>query len=162
MKTVALRREMRFMLNASVFVDTNVLVYSQDPRAPEKQGRAREWLSTLTEFGRCKINLQVVNEFMRWRLKSSPKTDPASLVREAASLRLLGDQGVDWQTMMLAIKARSQFGFQWFDCLLLASALQLQCMFFLSEDMTAGSTFEGLTIINPFQLAPAEFLKENP
>ena len=53
---------------------------------------------------------------------------------------------------MLAVRKR------WWDCLLLASALELGCTHFLSEDLQDGQVIEGLTIVNPFAHTPEEIL----
>jgi len=44
----------------------------------------------------------------------------------------------------------------WWDCLLLASAAELRCAGFLSEDMSDGRAIPGLTIINPFLHSPPQ------
>ena len=46
-----------------VFVDTNVILYTFDPRYPQKQAQAREWLRVCW-LQRCgRVNSQVMNEF---------------------------------------------------------------------------------------------------
>lgn len=44
--------------------------------------------------------------------------------------------------------------YSWWDCLLLASALNLGCTHFLSEDLPDGQSIEGLTIVYPFAHTP--------
>jgi predicted nucleic acid-binding protein len=48
--------------------------------------------------------------------------------------------------------------FSWWDCLLLASAIELGCTHFLSEDLKDGQTIEGLTILSPFAHTPDQIL----
>lgn len=50
------------MPDARFFVDTNVLLYSNDRKNPEKTLKASTWLKVLTEHGAVVINLQVLNE----------------------------------------------------------------------------------------------------
>ena len=46
-----------------VFVDTNVLLYADDGRRPDKHRRAREWLAALW-MRRCgRVSTQVLNEY---------------------------------------------------------------------------------------------------
>ncbi len=68
-----------------------------------------------------------------------------------------GAQGMQ-QDLRIAWMVREALGFQWFDCLLLASASNDGCNVFLSEDMTDGARFGDLVIVNPFLHHPDEFL----
>jgi predicted nucleic acid-binding protein len=45
---------------------------------------------------------------------------------------------------------QDQAGFNWWDCLLLASAILAGCRLFVSEDMQHGRTLDALTIVSPF------------
>jgi predicted nucleic acid-binding protein len=49
-------------------------------------------------------------------------------------------------------------GYSWWDCLLLASAIELGCTHFLSEDLQDGRSLQGLTILSPFAHSPREIL----
>ena len=50
-------------MNGSIFVDTNVLVYTRDASHPDKQTRAAEWISHLWKTGNGRLSLQVLTEF---------------------------------------------------------------------------------------------------
>jgi predicted nucleic acid-binding protein len=47
----------------AVFVDTNVLIYSEDGRVPEKQAQALAWLRVLWQRRAGRLSNQVLNEF---------------------------------------------------------------------------------------------------
>ena len=47
---------------STVFVDTNVLLYAQDPRDPRKRGAAERWLVWCWHAQRARISTQVLNE----------------------------------------------------------------------------------------------------
>ena len=51
------------MNEGSCFVDTNVLLYSLDPRDPIKKARSKEWLEYLWQFGAGRLSWQVLHEF---------------------------------------------------------------------------------------------------
>jgi predicted nucleic acid-binding protein len=51
-----------------------------------------------------------------------------------------------------------RYRYSWWDCLLLASAIELGCTHFLSEDLHNGQAIEGLTIIDPFAHSPDQIL----
>jgi predicted nucleic acid-binding protein len=141
------------------FLDTNVLIYSRDPGARLKQERSKQWLSTLIETSPPVINLQVINEFCHVALRKLPFLDNAAVQADAARLRIWGDTPVQYETVAEAWRLREAFGYQWFDCLLLAAARNLGCSHFLSEDMQHGQAVDGVTIINPFLALPGDFFQ---
>jgi predicted nucleic acid-binding protein len=53
---------------------------------------------------------------------------------------------------------RNASQYSWWDCLLLASALDLGCTHFLSDDLQDGHQIAGLTIIDPFAHTPQQIL----
>jgi predicted nucleic acid-binding protein len=59
----------------------------------------------------------------------------------------------DFNVTQRAWQFQDQLGFNWWDCMLLASASQARCDLFLSEDMRHEQSVAGLTILNPFKLA---------
>jgi len=50
-------------MNATSFVDTNVLVYSRDANAGDKQVRALAWLERLWKGRSGRLSYQVLNEY---------------------------------------------------------------------------------------------------
>ncbi len=138
-----------------VFVDTNVLIYGRDSKEGPKRDKAREWLSLLADSRRLVLNLQVINELTRWILRNEPKRPLGDTQTEVTALRAYGDAPIDEADVARAWDVRRALGYQWFDCLLVASASS-QCRYFLSEDMGHMARFEKLTIIDPFRIAPNE------
>ena len=47
----------------SVFVDANILIYSEDSADPAKQKAAIDWLGVLWQRGVGRLSTQVLNEF---------------------------------------------------------------------------------------------------
>jgi len=148
-------------MTVRTFVDTNVIIYARDRSEGDKWQRARAWLDKLSADGRLVTNLQVLNEFARWLLRNERTRSIDSLRNE---IDLLSDYGANSLTaadVEQAWDVRSQLGYQWFDCLLIASAANAGCGHFLSEDMSHGARYGSLTIINPFRVDPDAFLKAN-
>jgi predicted nucleic acid-binding protein len=55
-------------------------------------------------------------------------------------------------TLTFALKLHEKYGYQFFDCLMLASAIESGCMQIITEDMSSGQVIEqNLTIVNPFE-----------
>jgi predicted nucleic acid-binding protein len=63
---------------------------------------------------------------------------------------------LDVHTIRKAWLLEEATGYQWFDCLLLSSAINAGCGFFLSEDLQHGRLIDDLTVIDPFRLSPSE------
>jgi predicted nucleic acid-binding protein len=148
-------------MNERVFVDTNVLIYARDRRDADKRERAAAWLLTLGSVNAAWINLQVVNELTNWILRHEPQRPFDEVQEELALLRSWGANPIADEEVETAWAVRRHLGYQWFDCLLLASACNAGCTIFLTEDMSHGATFEGLTLINPFRASPDDVLRRN-
>lgn len=136
------------------FLDTNVILYALDRGAPAKRSLAADWLTELAARGAIVISPQVLNEAASVLLHKL-KID-AGVVRKA----VLGIAG--WCTAPFgpvttdhAVQVHQRYGFNWWDCLIVASALATPCDCLLTEDLQDGQNLGGLQIINPF-LHPAE------
>lgn len=144
-------------MTSTLFLDTNVLIYSRDPSAQKKRERTKIWLNALVETKPPVINLQVINEFCHVALRKLPHLGLATVRADAEGLRIWGDTPIDHQTLTDAWRIREVAGYQWFDCVLLAAARNLGCSHFLSEDLRHGHIVSGITIVNPFVALPGEF-----
>ena len=143
-----------------IFVDTNVLVYARDHSAGDKHAMAVLWLDRLANAERMLLNMQVLNELTRWMLRkertaTATARDAIEMLREFGEAPLLDDD------VERAWDIRETLGYQWFDCLLIASAANAGCSHFLSEDMGHETRYGSLTIINPFRVDPDSFLSKN-
>ncbi|MEO5325741.1 PIN domain-containing protein [Mesorhizobium sp. CC13] len=146
------------MQGARFFIDSNVLLYSHDRQSGDKERLAKHWLNELAGRRSACINLQVLNEltYVLLRKKWFGTVEAAYVVVDAFSE--LGDSPLTYWAVHRARDIHSEFGYSWWDCLLLASASELACSFFLSEDLQDGQTIEGLTIVNPFAHSPEQIL----
>ena len=142
-----------------IFIDTNVLIYARDERSVDKREVARRWLAQIGADGRARTNLQVLNELTGWILKNEARRPIMEVRSEVDAIRVWGDRPIDADDVDLAWYVRKTLGYQWFDCLLIASACIAGCRVFLTEDMTHGATFEGLTLVNPFRASLDDVLK---
>ncbi len=117
-------------MTSSFFLDTNVLIYSRDPGAKQKQER-RENLAENADRGEPPvINLQVINEFCHVALRKLPHLAVETVRADAEGLRIWGDTPIDYETLTDAWQIREAAGYQWFDCVLLAAAQNLGCSHF--------------------------------
>lgn len=156
---MATRQAATNFMSSLVFVDTNVLIYARDRRNEEKRERARLWLHELTGRGLVRVDLQVLNELTRWLLATQAAFPLQKVKDEISALQVWGANPIDDDEIQMAWQIRASFGFQWFDCLLLAAAARLGCGFFLTEDMTHQAIFGPLTLVNPFRTGPSELFR---
>lgn len=125
------------------FLDTNLLVYAQtsDPRS----AAARQAI-----LAGGVISVQVLNEFAAV-LRRKFKRDRDEIAEAVADVRTTLDpvRPISIETHGTAVDLAREHGFSFYDALIVASALEAKCDTLLTEDLQAGRTIQGLTIINP-------------
>ena len=134
------------------FIDSNVFVYFADGRNPKKQAVARTVLADAIGNRQYVISSQVLNEFANVSLKKFGMTEDEvrKYVEEFQHIRVVFQQ--DGLTVR-ALEIRKQYGLQFYDSLLLATAESVGCDIFLTEDLNDGQTYCGIKVVNPFREA---------
>jgi predicted nucleic acid-binding protein len=119
---------------------------------------------SLIELQRACLNLQILNEAASAMLRKRWFETPQQVFAIVDSFAELGDAPVGWNEIGLARALHASLGYSWWDCLLLASAFELGCTYFLSEDMQDGQVISDarrtLTIVNPFAHSPEHILTQ--
>jgi predicted nucleic acid-binding protein len=134
------------------FLDTNIIVYSFDQSSGRKAEVADRLLrlGLLTQTGA--ISYQVVQEFFNVARRRSP--GPMRLEEAEHFLStILGPLCVIHSSPALfhkALQILDRFRLQWYDALIVASALEAKCAILYSEDFQNGQRFDDLEIRNPF------------
>lgn len=146
------------MPGGSIFFDTNILLYVHDRGSEEKRNVAKSWLAAATDRQHARINLQVLNELTNVLLRKQWFDSPNTVFSVVETFAVLGDGPLTRDHFVLARMLHLRIRYSWWDCLLLASALELGCRWFLSEDLQDGQTIEGLTIVDPFAHSPEQIL----
>ena len=135
---------------AMIFLDTNILIYAALNQDPAKHRKAVALIRDLLASGSGAISAQVVNEFTNVMFKKTRRT--ASEIRTLNQLfspMLRLDTTID--LVDRAITLKDQYGIQYYDALIIAAAERLSCDFIYSEDMSDGSTYGNVRIVNPFK-----------
>ena len=137
------------MSAARVFIDTNIFVYLYSSSSVDwtKRRRAHE---ALAQFD-CQISTQVINEFCHVCTKKAniPTETLLNTISHICSYRDLSH--IDEETIESALMLRAKYGYAYYDSLILASALEQDCTYLLSEDFADGQVIEGsMTIKNIF------------
>ncbi|MGH9598251.1 MAG: PIN domain-containing protein [Terracidiphilus sp.] len=131
------------------FIDTNILVYTDDPKDPGKQSRAIGLVLDLLRRGTGVVSLQVLLEYFATATgKLKLAADLAKRRVEAfARLHVVEPALTD---ILAAIDLHRLHRVSYWDALILRSAKQSGCRILLSEDMQHGQVIDGVRIVNPF------------
>ena len=142
-------------MSVDSFIDTNVLIYLFDETSVKKSRTSEELIRQSLENGSGCISYQVVQETLNIvtrKLKASPDEARSLLDNVLEPLwrvnptRALYRRGLELQT-------RYRFGF--YDCLIIAAALDAGCKTLYTEDLQHGQQVETVTIVNPFSAESA-------
>jgi predicted nucleic acid-binding protein len=134
------------------FLDTNILVYSFDPDAPEKATIAEKLVRRGRASGLGVLSYQVAQEFVSVALRRFAAVMTTEEL-ERYSLRVmfpLLQIHSSPQLFLQALHLQSRGKLSWYDSLIVAAALQSGCKILYSEDLQHGQRFGNLVIENPF------------
>jgi predicted nucleic acid-binding protein len=135
--------------SSRVFFDTNVLVYSDDPREPAKQKRAFKLVEEHIRQRTGVVSLQVLQEyFVSARKKLKLDAEIAKRRVEAYAMFHVAEPKVS--DVLAAIDLHRLSGVTYWDALILRCAKQAGCSVLLTEDMQHGQVIDGVRIVNPF------------
>lgn len=134
-----------------VFVDTNVLLYAQDPRDPQKQAAAAQWVSWCWRTQSGGLSTQVLNELYANLRRIAPSlavSEARALVRRYRGWKCWA---VDDSTVDLAWLLQDRFTLSYWDSLMVAAAQQMGSNYLLTEDLQHEQRFDNVQVINPFK-----------
>ena len=143
----------------SCFADTNLLVYAVDPAEPEKRRRVTDLLRRIIRSHTLVLSPQSLNECYRVvtsKRDLMPRNEARRFVWAWSQFCTAPNS---FEATQQAWQIQDEHGFNWWDCLLLASASISRCDIFLSEDMQHEQMVAGLTLMNPFLLDPFRFFQ---
>jgi len=130
------------------FIDTNILIYFIS-NEKKKKLRAKEIIFSTQEVY---ISAQVVSEFisvcLSKKLLSIAEITP--LINNFMSA--LRFSSIEESTIKKALQIKQDTNFSYWDCLVIASAIENNCSILYTEDMQDGQIIsDSVTIINPFK-----------
>ena len=139
----------------AVFVDTNVLLCSEDGADRTKQARAIDWLRTLWLKRLGRLSTQVLNEFYANAThKLKPPMPQGDARAEVRRYQRWQPWLVDHATVETAWSVQSRFHLNYGDALIVAAAQAQGCRYLLSEDMQHEQVMDKMQVINPFLVGP--------
>ena len=135
-------------MSAAPFVDTNILVYAhlESPDEP----RHAQALALLGKLDGWALSTQVLAEYFNAMAKHRiPERIIAGNLNSLINLARV--QSVTVETVRHALQIRARYGFSYWDCQIVASAIEAGCNTLYSEDLQHEQRVENtLLIINPF------------
>jgi predicted nucleic acid-binding protein len=131
------------------FLDTNVLVYTDDHSNPAKQEVALDLIGECRATNRGVVSLQVLQEYFNvaTRKLGVDAAVAKGKVELFAELHLV-IPGLD--DVLAAIDLQRLHKFSFWDAMIVRSAVRGLCKRLYSEDMQHGRRIEGIEIVNPF------------
>jgi predicted nucleic acid-binding protein len=134
-------------MSGKVFLDTNILVYTYSNSEPIKQATARNLVINSYSF----ISTQVLQELVNTVTRKFKFTyaDAVTAIDECSIDNFVHINTPD--TINRACTIAQRYDFTFYDCLIIAAALECGCSILYSEDMANKQVINGtLTIVNPF------------
>jgi predicted nucleic acid-binding protein len=145
----------------AVFVDSNILIYSQDATDSRKQAQALGWLEHLWRTRTGRISFQVLREVYVNVTQKVPIPLPAVRARNLVRLFLVWNpRPEDPEFFEVAWNFETSFQLSWWDSMIASAAHLSECRYLLTEDLQGGMSLNKLTVINPFSTSWESFARE--
>jgi len=139
-------------MSGRFFLDTNVFVYSFDPRDSKKRGKAEELITEAVKSRRGTVSYQVVQEFLHLALRrfASPLTIVEAEQYLGTTFRPLLIVHSSLALYAQALHVQGRYRLSWYDSLIVAAAIEAGCDILYSEDLQDGQKFGATQVRNPF------------
>ncbi|MBM2827022.1 MAG: PilT protein [Dehalococcoidia bacterium] len=145
---------MKFMTNGSIgfLIDTNILIYTHDPRDRTKQQQATSVLRHLFQSGQAVLSVQCLTEFFNvaTRRLPEPMTRADALAEVERFSQLCRVIDLTPAVVLEGCRGATQHKLPLWDALIWAVAKLNQVPYLLTEDAEHGSSLEGVRFLNPF------------
>ena len=135
-------------------VDTNVYVYALDADEPVKQAKAAKLLERLVQRPPetvlvWQVASELLNQLRKWEIQgrlTSAEVEAAFHRVHAMFAMKIPTEAV----FQISFQLNSRFSLSHWDSMLLAACKDAGVTTLYSEDMDAGTDYDGLTVVNPF------------
>lgn len=144
-------------LTSPVFVDTSVLIQSEDGAFPGRRAQAMRWLQVLWQQRLGRVSSQVLNEFYRTiTTRIQPPMPNGDARAEVRRYQRWSPWAIDHATVESAWSLESRFNLPYLDALVVAAAKVQGCDLLLSLTLPHQQLYDSVTILNPLLVQPAE------
>ncbi len=131
------------------FIDTNVLVYTDDHDSPEKKHHALEFIAQARLGGNAVLSTQVLQEYFVTVTRKFGVAAPIAR-RKVELFSRFNLVCIDLDTILGAVDLHRLHQFSFWDALIVRCAIDAGCSVLYSEDMQQGRKLNGLEFVNPF------------
>ncbi len=136
-------------MTTTAFFDTNVLVYTDDTRFPQKQTRAIELVTLHRRAGSLFISLQVLQEYYNTATRKLG-VDPVIAQKKVEFLSQEKIVRFTETDVVASIELHSLHQISFWDAMIIHAARIAKVGVRYSEDLGHGTTIAGVRIRNPF------------
>jgi predicted nucleic acid-binding protein len=139
----------RNCMSVRSFLDTNVLVYTDDHDSPIKQKIALDLVESARVEGWGVVSTQVRQEYFAAATRKLGV--PAEIAREKVEIFGRLDLAmIDLPGILAGIDLHRLHGVGFWDGLIIQAAKSAGCRVLYTEDLQLGRRFDGLEVVNPF------------
>jgi len=136
-------------MSARSFLDTNVLVYTDDGGSPEKQAKAQGIVERCRSERTGVVSTQILQEYFVTVTKKL-RVPPEAAKRKMEIFGRFNVFQIALEDILTAVDLHRLHQFSFWDALVVRVALRSGCSVLFSEDLQAGRRIDGLEIVNPF------------
>ncbi|WP_341992372.1 PIN domain-containing protein [Azorhizobium sp. AG788] len=133
------------------FVDTNVLICLHDRSQARLRALTRHSLRSIRRNGELVVSAQVMQEFYALAARRFPFASRDVIRDFLRDLLPACHTGTSSELMGEAWRIEDRFKFDWWECLMVASAVTAQCRLLVSDAIEDGLEVERTLIVNPFK-----------
>ena len=139
----------------SVFVDTSVLILSEDGARSEAREQMLAWLRALWAGRSGRVSTQVLNDFYRLvTTRIRPPMPNGDARAEVRRYQRWNPWAIDHATVESAWSIESRFGLAYADALIVAAAKAQGCTVLLSLDLPHEQVYDSVQVLNPLLVGP--------
>jgi predicted nucleic acid-binding protein len=132
-----------------IFIDSNIVVYANDSRNPEKQRIALTVIGDSLRSATGVISTQVLQQYANVALgKLAQRQDV--VLRQFAILERLEVLSQTPALVRRAVELRAIYGVSFWDASIVSAAESRGCREIVSEDLNAGQFYGRAVVVNPF------------
>lgn len=133
------------------FFDTNILVYAATNQDPHKADIAHELIRHALEVNHDGvISVQVMTEFVNV-MKTRFNVAATEINEWISQFYPLLATEVTMDVVRNALFIKEEYGIQFYDALIVATADKLGCTEIVSEDLSDEQVYCGMAVVNPFR-----------
>ena len=136
-------------MSGGSFLDSNILVYTDDAGSPAKQKAAVALVGESMRTRAGVVSLQVLQEYFSVVTRKLG-VDAATARAKVELLGAFSTAAIDLDDVLAAIDLHRLHQIPFWDALIIRSAQQARCARIYSEDFQHGRRFDGVEIVNPF------------